>query len=227
MPVSEDIIFGSGVYLQKYKILKRKLKLLIYENECFQDNLRNCQRKLLKVERDKAFLLDRLLQYEHADDSSSDSDATLSSESDIEVNHSAQPSTPARKKKLSGSGETNNSLAVNSGGNIPIPTVPKTDVQIKRKKPSLPKKPGNKPSNSSAQNLFGHMTSEEIERHLESKQPNMDLMPERAPSTMPTEMFSNDPSGLDSEQNDGTACESSPSNIGEMDESLIIDLPES
>ncbi|KAG1682440.1 INO80 complex subunit E [Nymphon striatum] len=97
MPVSEDIIFGSGVYLQKYKILKRKLKLLIYENECFQDNLRNCQRKLLKVERDKAFLLDRLLQYEHADDSSSDSDATLSSESDIEVNHSAQPSTPARK----------------------------------------------------------------------------------------------------------------------------------
>ncbi|MGH0157698.1 UNVERIFIED_CONTAM: hypothetical protein FKN15_034290 [Acipenser sinensis] len=56
---------------KKYKNLKRKLKFLVYEQECFQEELRRAQRKLLKVSRDKSFLLDRLLQYEHVDDDSS------------------------------------------------------------------------------------------------------------------------------------------------------------
>jgi len=43
----------------------------------------------------------------------------------------------------------------------------------------------------------GHMTSEEIERHLESKQTLLDLVPERAPPTVPTEMFSSDLSCID------------------------------
>lgn len=63
--------------------------MILQENECFQDELRKSQRKLLKVERDKAFLLDRLLQFEHVDDSSSDSDATLTSDSDADVSHAA------------------------------------------------------------------------------------------------------------------------------------------
>lgn len=67
-------------YKRKYKNLKRKLKFLIYEQECFQEELRRAQRKLLKVSRDKSFLLDRLLQYERVDEDSSDSDATASSE---------------------------------------------------------------------------------------------------------------------------------------------------
>ncbi|XP_063054108.1 INO80 complex subunit E [Engraulis encrasicolus] len=67
-------------YKRKYKNLKRKLKFLVYEQECFQEELRKAQRKLLKVSRDKSFLLDRLLQYERVDDDSSDSDATASSE---------------------------------------------------------------------------------------------------------------------------------------------------
>ncbi|KAK6326453.1 hypothetical protein J4Q44_G00020980 [Coregonus suidteri] len=67
-------------YKQKYKNLKRKLKFLVYEQECFQEELRRSQRKLLKVSRDKSFLLDRLLQYERVDEDSSDSDATASSE---------------------------------------------------------------------------------------------------------------------------------------------------
>ncbi|XP_068616456.1 INO80 complex subunit E [Brachionichthys hirsutus] len=72
-------------YKRKYKNLKRKLKFLIYEQECFQEELRRAQRKLLKVSRDKSFLLDRLLQYERIDEDSSDSDATVSSEnSEIE-----------------------------------------------------------------------------------------------------------------------------------------------
>ncbi|XP_056236320.1 INO80 complex subunit E isoform X3 [Seriola aureovittata] len=67
-------------YKRKYKNLKRKLKFLVYEQECFQEELRRAQRKLLKVSRDKSFLLDRLLQYERLDEDSSDSDATVSSE---------------------------------------------------------------------------------------------------------------------------------------------------
>ncbi|XP_076847259.1 INO80 complex subunit E isoform X3 [Brachyhypopomus gauderio] len=71
-------------YKRKYKNLKRKLKFLVYEQECFQEELRRAQRKLLKVSRDKSFLLDRLLQYERVDEDSSDSDATASSDSEGE-----------------------------------------------------------------------------------------------------------------------------------------------
>lgn len=37
----------------------------------------------------------------------------------------------------------------------------------------------------------GHMTAEEVERHLQSRQSLMGLVP---PATVPTEMFSNEPS---------------------------------
>ncbi|XP_043942242.1 INO80 complex subunit E isoform X2 [Protopterus annectens] len=87
-------------YKRKYRNLKRKLKFLIYEQECFQEELRRAQRKLLKVSRDKSFLLDRLLQYENIEEDSSDSDATASSEiSDTEG--SKIPETPPLKKKKS------------------------------------------------------------------------------------------------------------------------------
>ncbi|CAB1334205.1 unnamed protein product [Coregonus sp. 'balchen'] len=43
-------------YKQKYKNLKRKLKFLVYEQECFQEELRRSQRKLLKVSRDKRWV---------------------------------------------------------------------------------------------------------------------------------------------------------------------------
>ncbi|KAM4632202.1 INO80 complex subunit E isoform 1-T1 [Discoglossus pictus] len=91
---------GEVDYRRKYKNLKRKLKFLIYEQECFQEELRRAQRKLLKVSRDKSFLLDRILQYENVDDDSSDSDVTASSEnSDNEGGRGA--STPTAKRKRS------------------------------------------------------------------------------------------------------------------------------
>ncbi|KAJ8927492.1 hypothetical protein NQ314_020041 [Rhamnusium bicolor] len=65
----------------------------------------------------------------------------------------------------------------------------------------------------------GHMTPEEVERHLQS-QSFMEFVPERAPPTVPTEMFSNEPS-LDSESNDVGELETSPSNMGEE---LSIDM---
>lgn len=40
----------------------------------------------------------------------------------------------------------------------------------------------------------GHMTAEEVERHLQSRQSLIELVPERAPATVPNEMFSNEPS---------------------------------
>lgn len=50
------------------------------ENECFQDALRCSQKRLLKVSRDRSFLLDRLLQYEKHESTTSDSEDTESSD---------------------------------------------------------------------------------------------------------------------------------------------------
>lgn len=43
----------------------------------------------------------------------------------------------------------------------------------------------------------GHMTSEEIERHLEAKHSLRDLIPEKTPLTVPVELFSNEPSVME------------------------------
>lgn len=81
-------------YQAKYENLKRKLKILLYEQETFQKDLEKSQHKLLRVSRDKSFLLDRLLLYEQiSDDSSSDTDATLSSECETDL--------PTKKKNTS------------------------------------------------------------------------------------------------------------------------------
>lgn len=57
--------------------------IVLQENECFQEALRSTQRKLLKANRDKSFLLDRLLQYEKVDASFSESDETESSDEEV------------------------------------------------------------------------------------------------------------------------------------------------
>jgi len=62
---------------------ENKNNIILQENECFQEALRSTQRKLLKVNRDKSFLLDRLLQYEKVDASFSESDETESSEEEV------------------------------------------------------------------------------------------------------------------------------------------------
>lgn len=49
------------------------------------------------------------------------------------------------------------------------------------------------PTNNTSILSDGHMTPEEVERHLQS-QSFMEFVPERAPPTVPTEMFSNEPS---------------------------------
>jgi len=196
MPVSEDCHNVEAVnYRQRYRNLKRKFKYLIYENECFQDELKKTQRKFLKVNQDKSFLLDRLLQYERLEDSSSDSDVTISSDSELDslTIKKKKPTSASNSHGLSG-------LAHSSTGRHLAAVEP---TASKRKKP-LPKstKASTAKSVESLEALppsqgDGHMTSEEIERHLESRQLLLDLLPERAPPTVPTEMFSNDPMGME------------------------------
>ncbi|OZC08686.1 hypothetical protein X798_04234 [Onchocerca flexuosa] len=62
---------------EEYRELKHRFRFLVYENECYQEELRNLQRKLLKLSRDKNFLLDRLLLYEKLSDSSDESDSSV------------------------------------------------------------------------------------------------------------------------------------------------------
>ncbi|XP_030040869.2 INO80 complex subunit E [Manduca sexta] len=197
-------------YRLQYLSLKKKLKFLIYENECFQDALRCSQKRLLKVSRDRSFLLDRLLQYERPESTTSESEDTESSD-DTDYN---RVDVIKRRKIESNASQQNTSAntSINKGA-----------TAVKRKRTVMPKKP---PNNSllhqaSGASLAkvppalgftlsasdGHMTPEEVERHLQSRQSYLELLPERAPPTVPTEMFSNDPS-LDSESND--VLENSP-----------------
>ncbi|CAH0691855.1 unnamed protein product [Spodoptera exigua] len=195
-------------YRAQYMALKKKLKYLIYENECFQDALRCSQKRLLKVSRDRTFLLDRLLQHEKPDSTTSESEDTESSD-DPEYYRN-----DVKRKKMEASAASQN---VSTSSSV------KGANTIKRKRATVPKKPANASQlHQSTSSMLskaspalgfglsagdGHMTPEEVERHLQSRQSYMELLPERAPPTVPTEMFSNDPS-LDSESND--VLENSP-----------------
>ncbi|XP_026327479.1 uncharacterized protein LOC113235792 [Hyposmocoma kahamanoa] len=195
-------------YRAQYIALKKKLKYLIYENECFQDALRNSQKRLLKVSRDRSFLLDRLLQYEKPDSSTSESEDTESSD---DTEYHRVDALKRKKIEASAAHVTSTPSSLGKGTNA-----------IKKKRTVIPKKQANvnHPHQSNAALLAkaspalgfslagdGHMTPEEVERHLQSRQSYLELLPERAPPTVPTEMFSNDPS-LDSESND--VLENSP-----------------
>jgi len=120
MPVQTD---GPEDYKAKYKSLKRKLKLLIYENECFQEELRKTQRAVLRVRRDKSFLLDRLLQYQRGPDSSSDSEQT--EESDLENDNKVD----SKRKRISVEGSNLTGTGGGSQGSTSKPS-------SKKKKPS-------------------------------------------------------------------------------------------
>ncbi|XP_059616247.1 INO80 complex subunit E [Phlebotomus argentipes] len=192
----EESVQQAVDFKAQYQILKKKFKFLIYENEFLQDSLRITQRRFLKASRDKSFLLDKLLQYEKTELTSSESDETETSED--ETGRSDQ----VKRKKMDGMGGVSNSIQSRN-----------SNAQPKRKKP-VAKKPQ---VHISTPNLSsdGHMTAEEIERHLQSRHSLMELLPERAPPTVPHEMFSNEPS-LDSESNE-CGIETSPSNIGDID----------
>ncbi|CAK1580274.1 unnamed protein product [Parnassius mnemosyne] len=197
-------------YEAQYLTLKKKLKYLIYENECFQDALRSSQKRLLKVCRDRSYLLDRLLQYEKYDSTTSDSEDTESSD-DMSYNHVDA----AKRKKLEASAVQQH-ISTPSSLNKNVNAIKRKRATIQKKTPNASHSHQANPSmlskaspalGFSLSTSDGHMTPEEVERHLQSRQSYLELLPERAPPTVPTEMFSNDPS-LDSESND--VLENSP-----------------
>ncbi|KAK3782958.1 hypothetical protein RRG08_065868 [Elysia crispata] len=212
--VSEEFAEGHIDYKQKYKGLKKKLRLLVYEQECFLDELRKAQRKLLKVARDRSFLLDRLLQQEKIEDSSDESEATNSTDTE-DVPH--REAVPTKKRKLANQSAssdlahmlTNSSKAGSSGG---------TDSHPPKKKAKSSGKKGNKSNNPKPpvvkQESPGQMTREELERHLESKQ-HHEFGIEKATASLPMEIFSND-NNHDSDV--GGEAE-------EEEDDLVIDVP--
>lgn len=87
---------------EQYRQLKKRFKFLVYENECYQEELRNLQRKLLKLSRDKNFLLDRLIQYEKLSDSSDDSDSNSVKTVEEKPKPPKKKSRPAAPRRKSG-----------------------------------------------------------------------------------------------------------------------------
>ncbi|EFA06373.1 uncharacterized protein LOC662055 [Tribolium castaneum] len=196
-------------FKKEYKFLKRKFHNLVYENEALMQALRAAQKRLLSVTRDRTFLLDRLLLHEKVDNSTSESEETDSSDDGEPLK--VEP--PAKKRKLENS--------FNNGPGKVLPTVKKKRNPAPRPAKAIPHHTLVHMPGGSTGNILsdGHMTPEEVERHLQA-QNYVELVPERAPPTVPTEMFSNEPS-LDSESNDIGELETSPSNMGEE---LSIDM---
>ncbi|XP_069938122.1 uncharacterized protein [Cherax quadricarinatus] len=223
MPVQAD---GPEDYKAKYKTLKRKLKLLIYENECFQEELRKAQRALLRVRRDKSFLLDRLLQYQRGPDSSSDSDQTEESDTETDTKIEAK----SCRKRLSMEGSTIGSS--NSQGSLSKP-------------PSKKKKSSSNSSNSTTTSVSksskqsgkqlsarrhvtgsgasgthtndGQLSREEVERRLAARQPMNDFTTTTVSLTLPNQLFSDNIMEGDFMEEE---VETSPSNI---DDDVTID----
>ncbi|XP_008120012.1 INO80 complex subunit E isoform X2 [Anolis carolinensis] len=193
---------GGGGYKRRYRALKRRLKFLIYEQECFQEELRKAQRKLLKVSRDKSFLLDRLLQYENVDEDSSDSEATASSDnSDGEIPKGAEPQSLKRKRSpqlgTASSPSSGLSLQPTSGFGLPASGTPSPYLT------SLPMPPT---SHSDCSPVV-------VGLPFPSPRGTPKLPPPTIHNTVPLQMFSDTGEGSGEDPLDG-------------DDELVIDIPE-
>ncbi|XP_069738853.1 INO80 complex subunit E-like [Phaenicophaeus curvirostris] len=191
---------GGGGCKRRYRALKRRLRLLLYEQECFQEELRRAQRKLLKVSRDKSFLLDRLLQYENVDDDSSDSEATASSEnSDGE---GAKETPPAKRRR---------SASPPPPGPAAPPRAPPAPFAVGS--PSFSPFP--------AETRPARPRPGPARRHRGSRRPTAALAPPEPPPTLPRRLLSDGPEGSDGDGGDG---DNEDDDNG--DDELVIDIPE-
>lgn len=95
---------ASGVsdleYKDKYRNLKRKLKFLIYENECFSMEIRNMEKRLLRVLKDRTFLLDILTQHENGSPEFDSTDDDMTDSSDGEIKMPVKPSEKKKRMKI-------------------------------------------------------------------------------------------------------------------------------
>uniref|UniRef100_A0A7E4V1V0 SAM domain-containing protein n=1 Tax=Panagrellus redivivus TaxID=6233 RepID=A0A7E4V1V0_PANRE len=77
-----NFAFNSNAPKWSFNQMRSHFRRLIYENECYQSQLREYHQRLLKLERDNNYLMDRLLPYENI--SSSDGEDSDSSTKTIE-----------------------------------------------------------------------------------------------------------------------------------------------
>ena len=233
-------------YKKKYQALKKKMKLLVYEQECFLDELRKSQRKLLKVTRDRSFLLDRLLQYEHLNDTSSDSESTASSDSEAGKDNKKRK--PAASHMLVGTSSAGVSgLQLTASGEHITPLSSRFGKEPPKKKPKIGARkvtaktgslrtslninvPAKRPVHcgTSDQSTVGvNQTSrvvlsrEEIERHLDLKHSSKPqfLSIDMTSHSLPDDIFSHDNSNQDTAEplSDGIKIEVE-------DTDLVIDM---
>ncbi|XP_019559657.1 alpha-protein kinase 1 [Aedes albopictus] len=231
-------------YKTQYNTLKKKLKYLLYENEFFQENLRTSQRRLLKVTRDRSFLLDRLLQYEKTDLTSSESEDTESSDDSSKMeptptvgrkrkndastsnNASSLPKNPPKRRKPGPKKQIPQHMVLQQQAILQQQRQHQAQIMAQLQAQSQQFHQQHQLVNNhhhqqqqqqqQQQHQEGHLTTEEVERHLQSRAQSMlEVVPE---GELPNEMFSQNPS---SESND-QMVDTSPSNIGE--ECLSADL---
>ncbi|OQR72978.1 INO80 complex subunit E isoformX2-like [Tropilaelaps mercedesae] len=132
---------------QQYGELKRRLRQLIAENEIYKQEIAKVNDRLLRVTRDKAFLLDQLLPYEE-DDSSTESEL---SDSDQDSHHPIpQPQTHTssiqRRSQpppiVAAGTEKNSRIGAGSSAEKPF-------FGTKKPRPPRPRKPRNPPGGAS------------------------------------------------------------------------------
>uniref|UniRef100_A0A182Q5H7 INO80 complex subunit E N-terminal domain-containing protein n=1 Tax=Anopheles farauti TaxID=69004 RepID=A0A182Q5H7_9DIPT len=210
----EESVTLAADYKALYTDLKKKVKILIYENVYFQNNLRASQKRLLKITRDRSFLLDRLLEYERPELSSSDSDDTVDSDD------SMREEAPSKRRKFEASSTQS------------TPSTMKPPATPRRTKKGTKKQPQQQQQESYSQmqqlpqqvptellattacsdinldvatddgSMEGQLTKEELERHLQSRQTMPQVIPE---GELPIEMFNNNPSNELADQLDDPA----------------------
>jgi INO80 complex subunit E len=118
-------------YKTKYRELKKRLKYLVYENECFTADIKDTQMKLLQINREKSFLLDQLMQHETIKLSDNDMESTDYS-SDEEV-------VPPPLQTIPTSTNTTNKTTSNKGGGAqrpPLKGTPKGGTGRKARVPA-------------------------------------------------------------------------------------------
>uniref|UniRef100_A0A182T9H5 INO80 complex subunit E N-terminal domain-containing protein n=1 Tax=Anopheles maculatus TaxID=74869 RepID=A0A182T9H5_9DIPT len=172
-------------YKEMYTDLKKKMKILINENVYFKHSLRSHQKRLLKIIRDRSFLLDQLLKYQYPDVSSSDSDETVESDDSHQLDQVElqqlqqhilfQPSTFVQQP------------AVSSAYQFPLSMMSQvpTELLATASYAEMDVSPGDDVS------MESQMTKEELERHLQSRQTMPQVIPE---GELPIEMFNNNSS---------------------------------
>jgi len=157
--------------------------------------IRNMEKRLLRVLKDRTFLLDILTQHENGSPEFDSTDDDMTDSSDGEIKMPVKASEKKKRMKIT--------TTKKNPGTI---TKTKKKPQNKLDKNKLSAKADaihNLIAEDSlvSKHLAGHMTPEEVERHLESRraqqsQLEFSFAPDKAPATVPTEMFSNDPEGL-------------------------------